>query len=156
MEARRPLRSGPFVQEANMTGKTVVVTGASGFIGKHIVKEASGQILVHATRPEVRGMEPCTGDALIKLHQLLPLLEEPENRCNSANIKGICRYIEKMIEKVKRISRNPLEAAQEEENEALAEERMREAELGIKAGDKKAKEKEKKKKEKKNSKQKKE
>src|SRR6185437_10911592 len=54
--------------------------------------------LLHAAGPEIGRMEPRARDTLVELHQLLALLEAPEQRRDRADIEREGREIEQMIE----------------------------------------------------------
>ena len=66
--------------------------------GVDVVGEAHRHVLVDAARPEIAGMEPRAGDALVELHQLLALLETPEERRDRADIEREGGEVQEMIE----------------------------------------------------------
>ncbi len=66
--------------------------------GVDVVDQARRQVLLHAAGPEIGRMEPRARDALVELHQLLALLEAPEQRRDRADIEGEGGQVEEMIE----------------------------------------------------------
>ena len=63
-----------------------------------VVGQAGRHVLMHAARPEIVGMQPRAGDALVELHQPLALLEPPQERRHRADIEGEGADVEEMVE----------------------------------------------------------
>jgi hypothetical protein len=63
----------------------------------YIVQETLGNILSHATWSHVTRVQTCTGNTLVKLHQLLALLESPEEGSHRTNVKGMAANSEEVI-----------------------------------------------------------
>src|SRR6185437_3676301 len=63
-----------------------------------IVRETGRHVLVDAARPEIGGMEPSAAYALVEFHQLLALLESPQERRERADIEAKGADVEKVVE----------------------------------------------------------
>ena len=66
--------------------------------GRDPFVEALGQVAVDAAEPVVVGMHPLTGDRLVELHQLLALLEHPEQRGHGTDVERHGGDVEQMAE----------------------------------------------------------
>jgi hypothetical protein len=56
-----------------------------------IVEQAVGEVKRHTTWADVGGVESSARDTLVKLHQLLSLLESPKKRSESTNVHRVCQ-----------------------------------------------------------------
>lgn len=77
-----------------------LVEARAELLGKavHVVAQPDRHVHRHATRPDVGGVHARARDALVKLHQLLALLEEPQQRRERADVEGVARDGEQVVE----------------------------------------------------------
>merc|ERR1719150_3148652 len=54
-----------------------------------VVQQSDGDVLVHAARPHVCSVHSGSTGSLVELHDLLPLLEEPEEGRDAANVEDV-------------------------------------------------------------------
>lgn len=55
----------------------------------NVVEQAQREVERDAARADVGGVHARSGDALVELHQLLALLEQPEERSHRAHVEGV-------------------------------------------------------------------
>ena len=66
--------------------------------GADVLLEAGRHVLVHAAGAEIVGVQTGAADALVELHQVLALLEPPEQRRHRTDIQREGREVQQVVE----------------------------------------------------------
>ena len=64
----------------------------------YVADQAGRQVLMHAAGPEIGRVEPRAAHPLVEAHQLLALLEGPEEGGERADVHGVGRHVQQMVE----------------------------------------------------------
>ncbi len=93
-----------------------VVAGSSGRLSHHVgdvVDQRGRQVLVDAARTEVVGVQASAAGALVEHHQLLALLEAPQRRRQGADVHGLGRHVQQVVQ-------DPADLAEQHADQAAA------------------------------------
>ena len=82
--------------------------------GVDVLDQRVGQVLVDAAGPEVVAVQTSAAGALVEDHQLLALLEAPDGRRQGADVHGLGRHVQQVVQ-------DPADLAVEHADDAAAD-----------------------------------